>query len=85
MKLIIIIVIMTIVIIENSSKLLQHLVQLQKNMEASDVKFAKMLGITQAMWTFTKQGRRKIGLSILMGITKKFPELQPEVIDFLKE
>jgi transcriptional regulator with XRE-family HTH domain len=57
--------------------LLEQLIELQKSNGLSNKAFAKLLGISDAQWIFTKQGKRKIRYETLSGALQAFPHNEP--------
>ena len=49
-----------------------------------DGKFAKKLGVSRSMWYAIKNCDRDVGLPLLTGTVKNYPELIPDVINFLR-
>jgi len=70
---------------KTNSALLDKLLQIQKAKDIPDVRFSKLLRISQPMWTQIKAGNRKIGIAALVGIVTNFPELKNDVLAFLLE
>jgi len=65
--------------------LLEKLVEKQSQSKLGDEAFAGKLGISRSYWINIKAGRMNIGISLLSGAVKAFPELQPEVLIFLSQ
>src|SRR5512146_108047 len=68
--------------VDKKSRLLTKL--MQREGELSDYKFAKKLGISRALWEFTRTGQKPIHLTLLKATIRTFPELCTEVIEFLR-
>ena len=58
---------------------------MKKQGEQSDREFAMRLGISRQLWQMTRRGQRRIGESLLLAIPVTFPELQAELLMFLRE
>lgn len=63
--------------------LLEKLIRKQQELGMSDRRFAKELGVSRALWQFTKTGQNQIGIKMLSGIRRRFPELMPDILIFL--
>ncbi len=68
----------------NESPLLERLLTLQGQADMSDRGFAAWLGFTRQFWTQVRSGRRRITVAVLRAVLRRFPELEPEVLAFLK-
>jgi len=55
-----------------------------KQGEQSDYKFADYLKITRPLWQLIRTGKRPIGLTLLRAIARVYPELHPDILDFLR-
>ena len=55
-----------------------------KQRELSDYKFADILGISHQLWQMTRTGKRELGLTVLQGVVKAYPELDRDVLFFLQ-
>jgi len=51
----------------------------------SDYKFADHLQITRPLWQLTRTGKTPIGLTLLKAILRTYPELTPDVLNFLRD
>lgn len=51
----------------------------------SDVRMARELGISPAMWALVRSGQRRPGNKMLGGVERRFPDLRPLVSLFLRE
>jgi len=49
----------------------------------SDEKFGDKLGVSPELWRMTRTGRRNIGITLLKGIMRAYPELEQDVLLFL--
>jgi transcriptional regulator with XRE-family HTH domain len=58
--------------------------QLQEERGINEVKFSEMLGISRAHWWMMKKGDRKPSAAFLSAVMRAFPELEGEVIDYMK-
>lgn len=66
--------------------LLEQLIELQKSNGLSNKAFADLLGISDAHWIFTKQGKRQVRYEVLSGALQAFPHnerLKQAVLDYL--
>jgi len=50
-----------------------------------DNALAMKLGITQPMLTHIRVGRHKPGLKVLGGIIRNWPELEPAVLEYIRD
>ena len=65
------------------TSLADKLKEIQTKDGLSDYKFAARLGISPQLWQMTRTRKREIGLSILKGIVRAYPELCQYVLIFL--
>lgn len=68
-----------------TSSLLSILKERQNHQKLSDGKFAKQLGITRTLWQATKTGDRNIGLTLLKAIAQTYPDMDEDILNFLKD
>ncbi len=66
------------------SKLVEILADYQANQHESDGVFARRLGVSTELWRVTRSGLRNIGITLLKGVLKTYPELEGEVVFFLR-
>ena len=45
---------------------------------------ALKLGVSEAMWSYIASGQRRIGLETLQGIVRTWPELNLQVIEYIR-
>ena len=64
--------------------LLEKIVQIQRDAELSDYTFADLLGIDRVTWYTTRKQKRPIGITLLKAVTQTYPELDADVLDFLR-
>ncbi|PJH76009.1 MAG: hypothetical protein CO064_03555 [Anaerolineae bacterium CG_4_9_14_0_8_um_filter_58_9] len=65
--------------------LLGKLIKTQNRESLSDAAFARRLGVSRQLWQAVKSDRRKVSLSLLKAVARQFPELERDVVKFLKE
>lgn len=65
--------------------LLNALLDRQRSLGASDGRFAAMLGVSRPLWCKTRRGLKPIGLAVLSGAYRAFPDLAPAVLFFLAD
>ena len=68
----------------NPPPLITHLQKLQQEMQASDSKFARLLGVSRPLWSMIRRGQRPVYMALLRGVVRSFPEMDKEVIEFLR-
>jgi len=66
-----------------ANSLLEKLKELQAKEGLSDYKFADKLRVSHQLWQMTRTGRREIGLAVLQGALRAYPELNRDVLFFL--
>jgi transcriptional regulator with XRE-family HTH domain len=54
------------------------------NLGISDTAFARLLGISRSAWSLIQSGKRPVGLALLRGIARSFPDMDGMVLDFLR-
>ena len=64
--------------------LISKLVTVQKAEKLNDTHFAKRLALKRRLWGRTKAGELPIGFTLVKAIVQNFPELIPDVIEFLR-
>lgn len=57
--------------------------EIQTREDLSDYKFADKLGVSHQLWQMTRTGKREIGLAVLQGTIRVYPELSRDVLLFL--
>ena len=57
----------------------------QRELGLSDGAFARRLGVSRSLWIAVRSGRRAVGLNLLRGVVRAFPDLDDEVLDYLRE
>ena len=65
--------------------LVSALLAQQSALGFNDSKFAIKLGIARTVWVQAKQEQRPIGLTLLRAVARTYPELNKEIIDFLRD
>jgi hypothetical protein len=65
------------------NNILNNLKQRQGNL--SDTAFAKNLGLSRTLWRQIKVGERKVSITLLRALTRTYPELDQEILAFLKD
>ena len=64
--------------------LLDSLKTKQQELGLSDREFAEKLGVPRVTWTCTRLGYKRIGETILVAVVRAFPELEREVLLFVR-
>lgn len=64
--------------------LLEALKQKQVEAGLSDVGFARSLGVSRSLWYFTRRGEMGIGEKVLHGTLWAYPDLNREVLQWLR-
>jgi len=57
----------------------------QQELQASNAEFACRLGISRPLWIAVRVGRRAVGMGLLSGVVNAFPDLDDEVLVFLRQ
>jgi len=65
--------------------LAETLEQRQQELGLSDGQFAQRLGISRPLWVATRTGQRAVALQLLRGVARAFPDLDAEILRFLRE
>jgi len=64
--------------------MLDDLKRVQDEELLTDAEFAGVLGISRQLWQAVRTGKKRIGESIIRGIATGLPELQGELLVYLK-
>jgi len=56
-----------------------------KQEELSDQAFAELLGISYSLWKQITKGERSIGLTLLKSIARTFPDMDQDILKYLRE
>ena len=65
-------------------RLIQSLADRQHELGLNNIEFAARLGISRQLWEMTKTGKRNVGVTLLGGIVRAFPELNDQVLAYLE-
>ena len=57
----------------------------QRELGLSDGAFARRLGVSRSLWIAVQSGQRAVGLRLLRGVVRAFPDLDDDVLAFLRE
>lgn len=63
--------------------LLDSLIEEQRRRSLSDRAFARLLGVSQALWSNTRTGKIPVGVKILSGVAREFPLLAKDILAYL--
>lgn len=66
----------------DGNKLILQLIR--KQGKESNSRFARRLNVARTLWSQIRNGQRQVGLLLLIGTVQRFPDLEPDVIDFLR-
>lgn len=67
------------------ANLTKKLVGIQSSEALSDYRFAAKLGISRQLWQFIRTGTKPIGLTLLKAMARTYPELDKEILKFLRD
>ena len=65
--------------------LVTKLTERQAELNLSNADFARLLGISRPLWTSVKSGQRKVGVQLLRGVARAFPDLNDVLLRFLRD
>lgn len=65
-------------------QLVKALSKKQEMLGLTHEQFADLLGVNRSTWDWVRKGVNNPGLRMLAGISKNFPDLQEEMVAFLK-
>lgn len=65
-------------------KLIEYLLQRQRTSGENDREFGKRLGMNRALWNAVRHGRRRLTVRHLGWVLQNYPELENEVLLYLK-
>ncbi len=51
----------------------------------TDERLARALGISRSLWSQVRSGRRRVTLEVVRGILRAFPDMENQVLGFLRE
>lgn len=51
----------------------------------TDEQLARALGISRSLWSQVRSGRRRVTLDVVRGILRAFPDMENQVLGFLRE
>jgi transcriptional regulator with XRE-family HTH domain len=56
----------------------------RKELNLSDAAFARRLGVSRPLWIATREGKRSVGMTLLQGTARAFPDLDGAVLAHLR-
>jgi len=56
----------------------------QRELGLTDAAFADRLGVSRQLWAMTRAGQRAVGLLLLQGVVRAFPDLHNQVLAHLQ-
>lgn len=51
----------------------------------TDEALARALGVSRPLWSQIRSGKRQVTLNVVRGVLRTFPDLETQVLAFLKE
>ncbi len=69
---------------ETTVPLVSQLADRQDELGLNDTDFAQQLEISRPLWWMTRSGDRRINVMLLSGVAKAFPDLDDNVLAFLR-
>ena len=64
--------------------LVEQLETRQKELGLTDAEFARTLRISRPLWWMTRNGKRRVNVMLLCGVAQAFPEMDGQILDFLR-
>lgn len=64
--------------------ILESLKEKQRQENLSDQRFARKLGVSRRLWGMTRVGIKDIGMSLLKAAAKTYPDLDADIMAFLR-
>jgi transcriptional regulator with XRE-family HTH domain len=64
--------------------LIEKLEAKRKELQLSDAAFARRLGVSRPLWTAVREGKRSVGMALLRGAARAFPDLDGAVLAHLR-
>ena len=56
----------------------------QSELKLHDGEFAARIGISRPLWVQVRSGSKAVGLQLLQGVARAFPDLDDQVLAFLR-
>ena len=69
----------------NEQAIIEQLETRRKELGMTDEAFARLLGISRPLWSQIRSGKRRMTLEVVRGILRAFPDLEGQVLAFLRE
>lgn len=64
--------------------LIEKIIEKQKEKQLTNAQFARLVGISESMWRSVRSGERQVGNKTLNGVLVTFPELDKEILAFIR-
>jgi transcriptional regulator with XRE-family HTH domain len=65
--------------------LIEAVEERKRSLGWTDESLARALGVSRPLWSQVRSGKRRMTLDVVRGILQAFPDLEAQVIAFLRE
>jgi len=65
--------------------IVNELCERQKTLGLTDDKFAKRLQLSRTLWMMTRNGHRRVNVTLLRGVAGSFPDMDDQILEFLRK
>ncbi|RLC62430.1 MAG: hypothetical protein DRI48_09555 [Chloroflexi bacterium] len=65
--------------------MIEALIARQRELKLSDGEFARRLGVSRTLWVAVRTRKRAVGMRLLRGTIQAFPDLERDVLAFLRQ
>ncbi len=65
--------------------LIKAIEERKRSLGWTDEALARALGVSRPLWSQIRSGKRRVTLDVVRGILRAFPDLEAQVMEYLKE
>ncbi len=69
---------------DEAKAIIQALQEKRDQLKLDDLSLAERMGVSRSNWTMIAAGQRNIGVSLLAGIARTFPEMDDLILAYLR-
>jgi len=66
-------------------ELIEAVEERKRSLGWTDEALARALGVSRPLWSQIRSGKRRVTLDVVRGILRTFPDLEAQVMEYLKE